>query len=72
MDLNDILNTGKYSFHHHSVVDKVEYDLQDATEAGGQGEPQVDLIGSGMGLVFLLFSPDKSGQEVVSWVDLTH
>ena len=72
MDLNDILNTGKYSYHHHSVVDKVEDDLQDAAEDGGQGEPQVDLIGSGMGLVFLLFCPNKSVQELVSWVDLTH
>ena len=57
---------------HQSVVDKVEDDLKDAAEDGGQGEPQVHLIGSGMGLIFLLFCPDKSGQEVVSWVDLTH
>ena len=57
---------------HHSIVDKVEDDLQDAAEDGGQGEPQVDLIGSGMGLILLLFCPDKSGQELVSCVDLAH
>ena len=72
MDLNDILNTGKYSYHHHSVVDKVEDDLQDAAEDGGQGDPQVDLIGVGVRLVFLLLCPGKSGQERMSCIDLAH
>ena len=57
---------GRLTECHHSVVDKVEDDLQDAAEDGGQGEPQVDLIGSGTGVVFLLFCPDKSVQEPVS------
>ena len=63
---------GRLTEYDHSVVGKVEDALQDAAEDGGQGVPQVDLMGSGMGLVFLLFCPDKSGQEPVSCVDLVH
>ena len=57
---------------YHSVVDEVEDDLEDAAEAGGQGDPQVDLISSGVGDVFLRFCPEESVQEVVSGVDLVH
>ena len=57
---------GRLTEYDHSVVGKVEDALQDAAEDGGQGEPQVDLMGSGMGLVFLLFCPYKSDQELVS------
>ena len=42
---------------YHSVVDKVEEDLEDAAEAGGHGDPQVDLISLGMGDVFLRLCP---------------
>ena len=42
---------------YHSVVDKVEDDLKDAADAGGHGDPQVDLIGLGMGDVFLRLCP---------------
>ena len=55
-----------------SVVDEVEDDLEDAAEAGGQGDPQVDLISLGVGDVFLRFCPEESVQEVVSGVDLVH
>ena len=58
--------------YYHSVVDEVEDDLEDAAEAGGQGDPQVDLISSGVGDVFLRFCPEESVQEVVSGVDLVH
>ena len=49
-----------------SVVDKVEDNLQDAAEDGGQGDPQVDIIGVGVGLVFFLLCPGKSDQERMS------
>ena len=52
--------------YYHSVVDEVDDDLEDAAEAGGQGDPQVDLISSGVGDVFLRLCPEESGQEVVS------
>ena len=58
--------------YYHSVVDEVEDDLEDAAEAGGQGDPQVDLISLGVGDVFLRFCPEESVQEVVSGVDLVH
>ena len=58
---------------YQSVVDEVEDNLEDAAEAGGQGDPQVDLISSGVGDVFLwLCCPEESVQEVVSRVDLDH
>ena len=57
---------------YHSVVDIVEDDLEDATEAGGQCDPQVDLISSGVGDVFLCLCPKEAVQEVVSGVDLDH
>ena len=58
--------------YYHSVVDEVEDDLEDAAEAGGQGDPQVDPISLGVGDVFLRFCPEESVQEVVSGVDLVH
>ena len=61
-----------YRIDYHSVVDEVEDDLEDAAEAGGQGDPQVDLISSGKGDVFLRLCPKEAFQEVVSWVDLDH
>ena len=66
--------TNIYQLHvvYLSVVDEVEDDLEDAAEAGGQGDPQVDLISSGMGEVFLWLCPEESVQEVVSGVDLVH
>ena len=65
--------TNKLLFdYYHSVVDEVEDDLEDAAEAGCQGDPQVDLISSGVGDVFLRLCPEESGQEVVSRVDLGH
>ena len=57
---------------YHPVVDEVEDDLEDAAEAGGQGDPQVDLISSGVGDVFLRLSPKEAIKEVVSGVDLDH
>ena len=57
---------------YHPVVDEVEDDLEDAAEAGGQGDPQVDLISSGVGDVFLRLCPKEAVQEVVSGVDLDH
>ena len=51
---------------HHPVVDVVEDNLEDAAEAGGQGDPQVDLISSGKGDVFLRLCPKEAFQEVVS------
>ena len=57
---------------YHFVVEKVEYDLEDAADAGGHSDPQVDLIGIGIGDVFLRLCPQESLQEVVSGVDLDH
>ena len=58
---------------YQSVVDEEEDNLENAAEAGGQGDPQVDLISPGMGDVFLqLCCPEESVQEVVSRVDLDH
>ena len=57
---------------YYSVVDVVEDDFKDAAEAGGQGDPQVDLISSGVGDVFLWLCPKEAVQEVVSGVDLDH
>ena len=58
---------------YQSVVDEVEANLEDTEEAGGQGDPQVYLISSGMGDVFLqLCCPEESVQEIVSRVDLDH
>ena len=61
-----------YRIDYHSVVDEVEDDLEDAAEAGGQGDPQVDLISSGVGDIFLRLWPKEAVQEVVSRVDLDH
>ena len=57
---------------YQSVVDEVEDNLEDAAEAGGQGDPQVDLISSGVGDVFLRLCPKEAVQEAVSGVDLDH
>ena len=57
---------------YQSVVNEVEYNLEDAAEAGGQGDPQVDLISSGVGDVFLRLCPKEADEEVVSGVDLDH
>ena len=42
---------------YHSVVDKVEEDLEDAADAGGHSDPQVDLIGLVIRDVFLRLCP---------------
>ena len=42
---------------YHSVVDIVEDDLEDAADAGGHGDPQVDLISPDIGDVFLGLCP---------------
>ena len=55
-----------YGLVYQSVVDEVQDDLEDAAEAGGQGDPQVDLISSGVGDVFLWLCPKEADQEVVS------
>ena len=55
-----------------SVVDEVEDDLEDAADAGRQGDPQVDLVSSGVGDVFLWLCPEESFKEIVSGVDLDH
>ena len=61
MDLNKTLdNSERNILTHQSVVDKVEDDLQDAAEDGGQGDPQVDLTGSAVGQVLLLLCPNES------------
>ena len=57
---------------YHSVVGKVEDDLEEAADAGGPSDPQVDLISLGIGDVFLRLCPQESLQEVVSGVDLDH
>ena len=44
---------------YHPVVDEVEDDLEDAAKDGGQGDPQVDLISSGVGDVFFRLCPDR-------------
>ena len=45
----------------------------DATgEDGGQSDPQVDIIGVGVRLVFILLCPGKSGQERMSCIDLAY
>ena len=55
-----------------SVVDKVEDDLKDAADAGRHSDQQVDLIGLGIGDVFLGLCSQESLQEFVSGVDLNH
>ena len=57
---------------YHPVVDEVDDDLEDAAEAGCQGDPQVDLISSGVGDVFLWLCPEESDQKLLSGVDLDH
>ena len=57
---------------YHSVVDKVEDDLEDAADTGGHSDPQVDLISLGIGDVFLWLCAQEPLQEVVSGVDLDH
>ena len=57
---------------YHPVVDEVEDDLEDTAEAGGQGDPQVNLISSGVGDVFLRLCPEESDQKLLSGVDLDH
>ena len=42
---------------YHSVVEELEEDLEDAADAGGHSDPQVDLISLGIGNVFLGFCP---------------
>ena len=67
-----IIHLYEFCLVYHPVVDEVEDDLEDAAEAGGQGDPQVDLISSGVGDVFLRLCPEESVQEVLSGVDLGH
>ena len=55
-----------------SVVDKVEDDLKDAADAGRHSDQKVDLIGLGIGDVFLGLRSQESLQEFVSGVDLNH
>ena len=55
-----------------SVVNEVEDDLEDAADAGCQGDPQVDCISSGVGGVFLRLCTEEVVEEVVSGVDLDH
>ena len=57
---------------YHFIVGKVEANLQDAAEAGGQCDPQVDLNRFVVRNVFFVLCPDKSGQEHMSGVDLAH
>ena len=55
-----------------SVVDKVEADLQDATDAGRNSDPQLDLRGLVVWYIFSLLRSDKSDQEVMPGIDLAH
>ena len=57
---------------YHSVENKVEDDLEDAADAGGHSDPQVELVSFSMGNVFLRLCPQEPVQEVVSGVDLDH
>ena len=54
------------------IVGKVEANLQEAAQAGGQCDPKVEAVGFVVGDVFSFLSPDKSGQEHMSGVDLAH
>ena len=54
------------------IVGKVEANLQDAAQAGGQCDPQVELVGFVVRDVFSFLRPNKSGQEHMSGVDLAH
>ena len=60
------------NFVHHFVVGKVEANLQEAAQAGGQCGQQVNLVGFVVRYVFCFPSADKSGQEQMSGVDLAH
>ena len=55
-----------------SIVGEVEADLQDAADAGRYCGPQLDLRGFAVRYIFSFLRSDKSGQEVMSSVDLAH
>ena len=55
-----------------SVVDKVEADLQDATDAGRDCHPHLDFRRFAEGYIFSVLRSNKSDQEVMSGVDLAH
>ena len=55
-----------------SVVEKVEGDLQHAADTGHHCNPEVDLSGLDVRLIFIVLCPDKSGQEVMPGINLAH
>ena len=54
------------------IVSKVDTSLQDAAQAGGHCDPQVELVGFVVRDIFSFLRPNKSGQEHMSGVDLAH
>ena len=74
MDLNKWEDKKKFAFIdiYLSVEDKVEADLQDATDAGRYSDPQLDLRGFVVRYIFSVLRSNKSDQEVMPGVDLAH
>ncbi len=60
----------KHFIVYHSVVGKVEANLQDAADAGRHCGPKQDLRAFVEGIILFRKCPDKSGQEVMSGVNL--
>ena len=62
----------KHFIVYHSVVEEVEAKLQYAAHAGRHSDRQLNLICFVVGYIFFRKCSDKSGQEVVSGIDLAH
>ena len=62
----------KHFIVYHSVVGEVEANLQDAADAGCHCGPQPDFSAFVEGIILFRKCPDKSGQEVMSGIDLAH
>ena len=60
----------KHYIVYHSVVGEVEANLQDAADAGRHCGPKQDLSAFVEGNILFRKCPNKSGQEVMSGVDL--
>ena len=61
-----------FNIFYQSVVGEVEANLQQTASAGCDSDPHLQLVSFVEGNIFLIFCPDKSGQEVVSGIDLAH
>ena len=62
----------KHFIFYQSVVEEVEGNLQYTANAGRHSDRHLNFICFVVGHIFFRKCPDKSGQEVMSGIDLAH